>query len=256
MNKITLCMLVKNEEFFIDLPLKSTIDLVDEVVIVHDGECKDNTIKIAKEICGDKLNVIVDTTHNGHFGKQRQLALDNAKGEWILWLDADECLDEGIQKSIKEVIAQDKLECFHLLYVHFINNLQHVDNSEPIHVGLFRLHKNKKSIDLSTKKNHALPNYSDFNSPVGYGGGFIWHLGYLRGIEKTWERFKRNVTESIIHNPIYMSAWKNWHILGNYPTTKIPLDAIPEIIKDKFHIGYTVDKSVEAFKNENFSNRK
>ena len=40
---ITLVMCVYNEEKIIEKALKSTIDYVSEIVVVHDGPCSDKT---------------------------------------------------------------------------------------------------------------------------------------------------------------------------------------------------------------------
>jgi len=246
--KLTVCMLVKNEEFFIDLPIKSTLNIADEYVIVHDGEVKDRTEEIAKELCGDKLKFIVDMKNNGHFGKQRQMCLDNASGDWILWMDADECIDYKLEYFIKNALTDDiDIECFHLRYQHFINDFIHLDNSEPLHMGSCRLYKNKKDIDLTDRVTHALPKLNNFNKITLLEFNCIWHLGYMRGIEKIWERYERNMKRSTIHQPHYQPYWREWHFIGEYPTYKISPEDIPEIIRKKFHIGLNIKSSREMF---------
>ncbi len=239
--KLSLCMLIKNEEEIIDLPLKSVLGIVDEVVIVHDGLVKDDTEKIVKCFCKKndiQLKFIVDNKHNGHFGQQRQMILDNATHDWILWLDADECIDEQLKSTIKKIISDDtiNIDAFHLEYQHFINDFSNIDNSIELHIGLFRLYRNNGKVDLKYMKNHALPRSSDFQNIQALHSGYIWHLGYLRGAMKNFERYLRNIKCSEIHSPYQMCKWRDRHLLGYFPTRKININQIPQIIKDRFHL--------------------
>ncbi len=250
--KLSLCMLVKNEELLIDLPLTSVLGVVDEVVMVHDGEVKDNTEKIVREFCSKNnipLKFIVDTEHNGHFGKQRQLILDNAEGEWVLWLDADECIDEELNSTIKKIINRDNLntDSFHIEYQHFINDFLHIDNSVELHLGLYRLYRNNGKVDLSLIRNHALPQGNEFNQTTIISNGFIWHLGYLKGAMKAFQTYLLNLNQSEIHSPYQLCKWRDRHLLGYYPTREISINVIPKIIVDKFHLNVYDTEKINKF---------
>lgn len=102
--KLSLCIATFNEEAFIKYPLNSAIDLVDEVIIV-DGGSEDKTIEIAKSY-GPKVKIIkTDNPSMFHINKQK--AIEAAKGDWILQLDADEALSEELMKEIKEIITSE-----------------------------------------------------------------------------------------------------------------------------------------------------
>lgn len=101
--KLSLCIATFNEEKFIHIPLDSAYDLVDEVVIV-DGGSKDKTIEIAKSY-GNKVRVI-KTTNPPMFHINKQKAIEAAKGEWILQLDADEALTDELKDEIKKTIKK------------------------------------------------------------------------------------------------------------------------------------------------------
>lgn len=53
LTKISACLVVRNEEKVIERCLNSLKGAVDEILIVHDGECGDNTLKIAKKFNAD-----------------------------------------------------------------------------------------------------------------------------------------------------------------------------------------------------------
>ena len=48
-NKISVVMVVYHEEKIIRRALNSIKDIADEILILHDGPCKDNTLKICQE---------------------------------------------------------------------------------------------------------------------------------------------------------------------------------------------------------------
>jgi len=95
--KLSLCINTFNEEKNIHFPLDSAVDLVDEVIIV-DGSSKDKTVEIAKSY-GAKVKIfVVDNPRNFLANKQR--AIELARGEWILQLDADEALSNELKEEI------------------------------------------------------------------------------------------------------------------------------------------------------------
>jgi glycosyltransferase involved in cell wall biosynthesis len=95
---LSLCLATYNEEKNLHYPLDSAYDLVDEVVVV-DGGSTDKTVEIAKSY-GKKVRVIL-TGNPAMFHKNKQKAIEAAKGEWILQLDADEELSEELKREIK-----------------------------------------------------------------------------------------------------------------------------------------------------------
>ncbi|MBI2641335.1 glycosyltransferase family 2 protein [Candidatus Roizmanbacteria bacterium] len=101
--KLSLCIATYNEESNIHYPLDSAYDLVDEVIIV-DGGSNDKTIEKAQSY-GDKVKVYnEDNPPMFHINKQK--AIERARGEWILQLDADEALSDELKSEIKEVVRR------------------------------------------------------------------------------------------------------------------------------------------------------
>jgi len=102
--KLSLCIATFNEEKNIHYPLNSALDIVDEVIIV-DGGSTDKTVEIAKSY-GKKVKVI-DCENPTMFHKNKQKAIEAAKGEWILQLDADEELTKELKEEIKNIVGDD-----------------------------------------------------------------------------------------------------------------------------------------------------
>lgn len=100
--KLSLCIAVYNEEKNLHYPMDSALDISDEVIIV-DGGSTDKTIEVAKSY-GKKVKII----HSDNpimFHKNKQKAIEVARGEWILQLDADEELTEELKNEILDVIT-------------------------------------------------------------------------------------------------------------------------------------------------------
>lgn len=98
-NTLSVVLAVYNEEKNLPGCLESIKDLTDEIVIV-DGGSSDKTVDIA-----NKYNAKVIKTDNPpifHINKNK--AIDAAKSDWILQLDADERVALDLKKEIKEII--------------------------------------------------------------------------------------------------------------------------------------------------------
>ncbi len=97
---ISVVLAVFNEEKNIERCLKSVADFVDEMVVV-DGSSSDKTREIANKL-GAK---VIKTTNKPIFHINKQMAIDEAKGNLILQLDADEVVDQELANFIT------KLDC-------------------------------------------------------------------------------------------------------------------------------------------------
>jgi len=103
MKKISLsvCVITKNEEKFIEKCLLSVKDIAGEIILADTGST-DNTIDIAKR-CGAK---VYTTTWTNDYSHARNFAIDKASCDWILFLDADEYLEAG--DNILKVLEKHK----------------------------------------------------------------------------------------------------------------------------------------------------
>jgi len=100
---LSVCMIVKNEEKHLVKCLKSIRDIVDEMIIVDTGST-DKTIDIAR-IFGAK---VFDFPWTGDFSEARNHSLDQASGDWILILDADEVISPADHKRLLKIIDSAK----------------------------------------------------------------------------------------------------------------------------------------------------
>jgi len=98
--KITLCMIVKNEEAVLARCLDSVSDLADEIVIADTGST-DNTREIAKSYTKN----IFSYSWTEDFAAARNFSFSKASGDYIFWLDADDVIlpaDQAKFRLLKE----------------------------------------------------------------------------------------------------------------------------------------------------------
>jgi len=103
MNKLSVAIATYNEEHKLKDCLDSVHSWVDEIILV-DGSSSDKTVDIAKKF--KKAKVIV-TTNKPIFHINKQIAIDECKGDWILQLDADEKVTPELKKEIQTLIKKD-----------------------------------------------------------------------------------------------------------------------------------------------------
>jgi len=98
--RLSLIVITKNEEAAIARCLRSA-DFADEIVVL-DSASADKTAEIARAL---GASVIVSADWPG-FGPQKNRALREASGDWVLSLDADEWIEPALAAEIKVAIAR------------------------------------------------------------------------------------------------------------------------------------------------------
>lgn len=105
---ISAVVLTKNEEKNIKDCLK-TLAWCDEVVVIDDYS-KDQTVNIAKKM-GAK---VFKRRLNDNYASQRNYGLGKARGDWILFVDADERIIDKLANEVKIIIKDKKLNGYYL----------------------------------------------------------------------------------------------------------------------------------------------
>jgi glycosyltransferase involved in cell wall biosynthesis len=140
--RISLCMITRNEERFLDECLTRAKAAVDEIVIVDTGST-DRTVAIA-ERHGAK---VLHEAWQDDFSAPRNTAMQAASGDWILVLDADEFLADGAADQLRELVRREDVSGYHMrftnvysggksmgvLMVRLLRNLEGVHYENCIH---------------------------------------------------------------------------------------------------------------------------
>lgn len=98
--KISAIVLAKNQEEHLKECFKNLL-WADEIVYIDTGSQTDAPIKLAKKF---GANTYLCT--NGSYDTWRNCGLENAKGDWILYVDHDERITLLLQKEILKIISK------------------------------------------------------------------------------------------------------------------------------------------------------
>ncbi|MDQ1165073.1 glycosyltransferase family 2 protein [Flavobacterium sp. SORGH_AS_0622] len=112
--KLSVLIITLNEEQHIKSLLED-IDFADEIIVV-DSYSADKTVSIVQSIPNVKLiqKQFIDYT------SQRNFALDHAKNNWILFIDADERLTPELKAEITSTINNKNAASAYLIYRTFM----------------------------------------------------------------------------------------------------------------------------------------
>src|SRR5882672_6304598 len=97
---ISVVVITKNEEANIERCLRS-VDWADEVIVLDSGS-SDRTVEISRKL-GARVSVTEDWPG---FGPQKNRALEQATGDWVLSLDADEWVTPNLRDEILNAISR------------------------------------------------------------------------------------------------------------------------------------------------------
>ena len=96
---------VYNGERYIGRCLKSIIDYTEgdyEIIVVNDGST-DNTLEIIKNVKDESCFVEVYSQKNSGVSSARELGIKKAKGNWIVFVDADDFISSDIVSIISQI---------------------------------------------------------------------------------------------------------------------------------------------------------
>ena len=178
-------MIVKNEEDCIERCLNSVKDVVDEIVIVDTGST-DKTI----EICKSYKAKIERYQWNGSFADARNFSIEKATGDWILWLDADEELDEIDKHKLRKGTHFIDYDAINIHLINYHGDVIDKNNTTDIaHTRLFR----NNGIKFKNKMHERLDLTHIPNSRRGHLDIKVHHYGYLNTIIKYKDKSDRNM---------------------------------------------------------------
>ena len=105
MSSLAILILTCNEEDNIVSVVENAKKCTDEVVVIDSGST-DRTVELAKEH-GAKVAFRAWTND---FSAQRNFALEQTDADWVLYLDADERLNEELIIAVKRIVTSGQMD--------------------------------------------------------------------------------------------------------------------------------------------------
>lgn len=227
MPKLTLSMIVKNEEKYLRECLESVKDTVDEIVIVDTGS-EDKTVEIAKSY---NARIFYFKWIND-FSAARNFALSNSTGNWILYLDADERLSSESVKKLKNLVEINELIGFKCVVVSLDEKLG-ISQS----MKYTRLFRNNSDIQFEGKVHEQIENsliknnYKIIDSEI-----IIYHQGYNVPKEELKFKAERNLKLLLNEYKNNKSSYNAYQLANTYSALDDSTNALKyfkEAIVDK-----------------------
>lgn len=178
-NRISLCLIVRNEERNLDRCLASVDGIVDEIIVVDTGST-DGTKEVARRF-GSR---VFDFPWRDDFAAARNFGLEQATGDWVLVLDADEYLEESGAAMLAELTTRPGAADVYLLP---IKSLMAPELGDWLTSLVLRLFKNSPDLRFKGKIHEQLIVPKGRRAETAEQGPWIIHLGYMadsRAIKK------------------------------------------------------------------------
>ena len=199
---ISLCMIVKNEEPHLPVCLNSVRGLVDEVVVVDTGST-DKTRDIAAS-CGART---FSFAWSDDFSEARNESLRHAKGDWIIFLDADEVLNRtGEQDCLRKAASVPGIDAY---FVPILNS--RTDGElESTSGSAVRFFRNFPGIRFSGRVHESVDGFlSGVGAKAAHSTFVIEHFRYGLDRDMVKRKYERNLgllERELAENPLNANA--------------------------------------------------
>jgi glycosyltransferase involved in cell wall biosynthesis len=159
---LSVVIITKNESSHIAHCLHS-VSWADEIIVVDSGSTDDTVC-----ICKQYTDLVFETDDWPGFGIQKQRALDKAQGEWVLSIDADECVTPELQQEIQQAMQQTQYTGYEIprLSSYCGRNIRHGGWWPDYVLRLFRRQNGKFTTDLVHESITVQGNIRQLKNPL------------------------------------------------------------------------------------------
>ena len=185
--RLSLCMIVRDEEQMLARCLTAVAPAVDEMIVVDTGS-SDSTIEIARSF-GAR---VIEHPWTGSFAEARNVSFEAATGDWLLYLDADEILVAEDAQRLRALTGHTWREAFYVVLTSYMGELG--DGAEATNTAL-RVFRNRPHYRFEGRLHeqiiHNLPTYAPGRIEETTVG--VDHYGYLGAVRDAKQKSKRNI---------------------------------------------------------------
>ncbi len=208
--RLSQCMIVKNEEKNIRRALEWGKGTVFEQIVVDTGS-NDRTVEIAREMGA----TVYHFTWINDFSAAKNFAISKAKGDWIVFLDADEYYTQDSTAKIIPILMRiengfDKKARPHAVRSSLVNL---DDDGRAFSTGIQdRIFRNTSLLCYHNRIHETLYNTDDSDVIVVDASKelMIYHTGYTRQVYRESDKLQRNIRilkNEVAERPDDYNAW-------------------------------------------------
>ncbi|SDM52793.1 glycosyltransferase [Acetanaerobacterium elongatum] len=186
--RLSVCMITKNEEEFLDRCLSSVSAVADEIIIADTGST-DDTVQIAKKHGA----TVYPIKWRNSFSAARNLSISKASGDWILLLDADEVLEETDIPLLREFMNTTSCDGCNFTIINYIGRT--AGGLHTMH-NAFRLLRNNGLYRFEGAIHEQIIRRDGKPIPAGAietSSIRLYHYGYLDDVVRRKQKRKRNL---------------------------------------------------------------
>lgn len=242
MNKISLCMIVKNEEYNLKGTLKSVSAFVDEIIIVDTGST-DRTKDIARSF----TEKVYDFKWINDFSAARNFSLEKAENDWVLILDGDETIIEFDRNSLDKFIGSSQVNT--IGRIKRVNNFNDGDE-EKVYIERVNRFFNKTYYHYSGKIHEQVtPIYRNnkFGNMIPIDI-IADHIGYTEQIINKTNKIDRNISllkEMLKDDPediyLYYQLGKSYYMGKDFNKAYDSFEIAINKIENNYNLEYVQD---------------
>ncbi|HEX5145396.1 MAG TPA: glycosyltransferase [Conexibacter sp.] len=230
--RLSLCMIVKDEEEMLPRCLAAAAPAVDEIVIVDTGS-GDRTIEIAREFGA----TVIERAWTGSFSEARNASFDAATGDWLMFLDADEVLVEEDVERLRALRGKTWREAFHLTEISWTGELG--DGTAATHTAL-RVFRARPEYRFSGTLHEQIAETLPLHIPERIEATDIRveHFGYLGAVRDAKAKSQRNVElllrqrdEGVSHPFLHFNLGSEYGAIGDAPAALAEYERAWELIE-------------------------
>ncbi|MDX6555703.1 MAG: hypothetical protein QOD86_1898, partial [Miltoncostaeaceae bacterium] len=184
---LSFCMIVKDEEEMLPGCLEAVRPFVDEVIVVDTGST-DRTVAIAAAFGARVLHF----PWNGSFADARNVSLEAATGDWVMYLDADEHLVPEDGPMLRELLGRTWREGFELVETNYTRDEGAGQAVTHLALRIWR-HRPAYRFEgaIHEQKTRNMPTY--LRERFEQTGIRVRHYGYLNGRIEDRDKSRRNL---------------------------------------------------------------
>jgi GT2 family glycosyltransferase len=186
---LTISTIVKNECGLAQNMIKVTNAFCDDYCIVDTGSTDDTTSTLRKLLLNN--GKVLQHTWADSFSAARNCGLEQARGKWILQLDADEVIDKRYAPLMRQLLSQGQYDAFRFQIVNFRESPFLIADPKKDILTSIRMWKNDKSIRYdgivheTVSESLVSAKYRVGEAPVP-----IYHFAYLKPSKRHFKLMK------------------------------------------------------------------
>ncbi len=179
---LSVCMIVRNEAELLPDCLASLDGLADEVLVTDTGST-DDTVRIAAEHGAS----VSSHPWKDDFSEARNASIRHAKGDWILWVDADERINKADHDRIRRLIGDGRCDAY------AVPIASETPGGRQITFG-HRLFRNRRGFRFSGRIHEQVsPSIERAGGRIRRADFTIAHCGYNLAPERMEAKLRRNL---------------------------------------------------------------